>query len=133
MLPCRAHTSMSLTRVPACVRKNTTTSRSKDNKRAPSRNQQAQHPLQCCDEIETTSATSSVAARTTPPITHTIPTGKPRDAFSATQGPHQAQLPQKAALPQVSKVEISPLHLQLLHPHIHLFLSPPSDCSCTYA
>src|SRR6267154_2152511 len=115
--------------VPACVRKNATTSRSGTTSAATSRTSRptsSSSPPRM--KSRTASATSSAAAGTDAPTScTTFPLESPRDAFTADARATSGSTAPTRAAPDVSKGrDLSPYHShQLLHPHIHFLHSPP--------
>src|SRR6267154_1621832 len=117
--------------VPACVRKNATTSRSRTMSAVASRtsrptNSSAPPRMRS----RTASATSSAAAGTDAPTSCTTsPLESPRDAFSADAKATSGLTAPTRTTPRTSVSkgrDLSPYHChQLLHPHIHLLYSPP--------
>src|SRR5882757_3563285 len=114
--------------IPACVRKNATTLRSRTRSAAASR---TSRPMSSSApprmRSRTASATSCAAAGTDAPTSHTIsPLESPRDAFSADARATSGSTAPRRAAPDVSKGrDLSPYHChQLLHPHIHFYYPP---------
>src|SRR5882757_1059403 len=120
--------------VPACVRKNATTSRLRTTSAVASR---TSRPMNSSApprmKSRTASATSSAAAGTDAPTSCTTsPLESPRNAFSAdARATSGSTVPTRAA-PDASKGrDLSPYHShQLLHPHIHFLHSPPHAVAC---
>src|SRR6267154_3989009 len=111
--------------IPACVRKNATTSRSRTTSAAASRTSRPTNssaPLRM--KSRTASTTSSAAARTDARTSHTTsPLESPRDAFSAdARATSGLTAPTRATLDVSKGRDSSPYHgHQLLHPHIHFY------------
>src|SRR6267154_2482715 len=117
-----------LPNAPACVRKNTTTSRSRTMSTAASRTSRPTTSSALPRmRLRTASMTSSAAAGTDAP---TSPPESPRNAFSADSRATSGSTAPTRAAPdtRVSKgQDLSPYHShQLLHPHIHFSYHPPS-------
>src|SRR5882757_1912918 len=116
--------------VPACVQKNTTTSRSRTTSAAASRTSRLTTSSAMPQmRSRTASATSSTDARTDAPTSYTISLlESPRDAFSVDSRATSGSTAPTRAAPDASKGrDLSPYHShQLLHPHIHFSYYPPS-------
>src|SRR5882757_9275034 len=115
--------------VPACVRKNATTSRSRTMSAAASRTSRPMtSSVPPWMKSRTASATSSAAAGTDAPTSCTTsPLESPRNAFSADSKATSGSTAPTRAAPDASKgQDLSPYHShQLLHPHIHFSYYPP--------
>src|SRR5882757_2330883 len=116
--------------VPACVRKNATTSRLRTMSVAASKTSRLMtSSTMPRTRSRTTSATSSAATRTDTPTSYTTsPLESPRDAFSAdSRATSGSTAPTRATLDASKGRDISPYYShQLLHPHIHFSYPPPS-------